>query len=79
MTMRAKFKVTHVEQRGTVQDVSMTAVTDAPYDKDGNSDDNSFAKWTPGGELKMCITNPALAGALKEGEKYDLDFTLAPK
>ena len=56
----------------------MSAVTDHPFDKDGNSDDNSFSQWTPFGELSMTITNPALSGALKVGEKYYLDFTLAP-
>jgi hypothetical protein len=77
-TMRAKFKVTKVELHSeSSQQVTMMAVTDKQFDKDGNSDDNSFARWTPCGELKMTITNPNLVGALKEGEKYYLDFTLA--
>jgi hypothetical protein len=55
----------------------MMAVSDKPFDADGNSEDNSFAKWTPSGELKMTITNPNLFGKLVEGQKYYLDFTLA--
>lgn len=78
MQMRAKFKVTKVETSGeSSQNVTMMAVTDSPFDKDGSSDDNSFSKWTPSGELRMCINNPALVGALKEGAKFYIDFTEA--
>lgn len=55
----------------------MMAVTEKPFDGDGNSDDNSFARWTPSGELKMTITNPRLVGVLREGEKYYLNFVKA--
>lgn len=74
--MRAKFKVTSVETIGdSLQNVEMFPVTEKPYDPDGNSEDNSFSKWTPSGILKMSITNPALVGKLKEGQKFYLDFT----
>jgi len=80
-TMIAKFKVVKVETFDAVnpnhQQVTMMAVTDKPFDPDGNSDDNSFSRWTPSGELKMTITNPALVNALKEGEKYYLTFNKA--
>lgn len=76
--MRAKFKVTKVETTGDeFQQVTMMAVSDQPFDRDGHSDDNSFARWTPSGELKMSITNPKLLGVLKEGQKFYLDFTEA--
>jgi hypothetical protein len=76
VTTRAKFKVTKVED-GTIQQVTMMAVTDAPFDPDGVSEDNSFARWTPSGELRIAITNPNLVGAFKEGDKFYLDFTKA--
>jgi len=78
-TMIAKFRVTKVESEpGTsTQQVTMMAVTDKPFDVEGNSEDNSFARWTPRGELKMSITNPALVGALQEGKKFYLNFTEA--
>lgn len=78
-TMVAKFQVTAVEtwDGNAGQNVTMMAVTEKPFDKDGNSDDNSFARWTPSGELKMSITNPNLVGALKQGQKYYLNFTEA--
>ena len=76
--MRAKFLVTKVEQvNPTTQRVAMMAVSDAPFSAEGASDDNSFARWTPSGELTMTITNPNLVGALPEGKKFYLDFTEA--
>ena len=43
--MIAKFKVTKVETFGKqLQQVTMIPVTDKPYDTDGQSDDNSFAR-----------------------------------
>lgn len=82
-TMRAKFRVTKVEGFGgtttppTSEGITMMAVSEKPFDADGNSEDNSFAKWTPSGELKLTIQNPALFGKIKEGQKYYLDFSEA--
>jgi len=82
-TMRAKFFVTKVEGSEatttppTSEGITMIAVTEKPFDAGGNSEDNSFATWTPSGELKMTITNPNLLGVIKEGQKYYLDFTEA--
>jgi hypothetical protein len=76
--MRAKFQVTNVVKHNeTSQDVSFRAVTSKPFDADGKSDDNDFARWSPSGELKIGISNPALIDKLVVGEKYYLDFTLA--
>lgn len=77
-TMRAKFRGTKVENLGGgSQEVTMVAVTEKPFDKDGNSEDNTFARWPPSGDLRMSISNPSLMGALKEGQKFYLDFTEA--
>lgn len=79
-TMRAKFRVTSVESvNDSYQNVEMFPVTEKPYDKDGNSEDNSFSKWTPSGILKMSITNPALVGKIREGQRFYLDFTEVPE
>ncbi len=76
--MRAKFKVSNIEKQGETSIVlSMSAVTEAPYDAEGNSEDNSFARYTPNGDLKMTINNPALLDKFQVGEKYYLDFTKA--
>ena len=77
-TMVAKFRVVSVTtpHAGT-EHLCFSAVTEAPFDKEGFSDDNSFAKWSPTGELEMTVTNPALFGKIKQGEKYYLHFTKA--
>jgi len=76
--MRAKFELRSVESPYPGQEVlTFSAVTEKPFDQDGNSDDNTFSRWTPTGELKMTVTNPALHGKFAAGEKYYLDFTKA--
>ena len=83
-TMIAKFKVVEVVHHPLTEttspafdEIKMMAVTDAPFNAEGDSDDNTFARWTPSGEIKMTITNPSLIGQLHEGEKYYLNFTKA--
>jgi hypothetical protein len=75
--MRAKMQVNAVEQKETVLTLSLSAVTDKPFDAEGNSEDNSFSKWTPTATLVMTITNPNLFGKFKQGQKFYLDFTEA--
>lgn len=47
------------------------------YPEDGHDEDNSFAKFSPHGELTLTVANPALFGKFTVGEKYYLDFTKA--
>ena len=62
---------------GTEQ-VNMTAVCGAdPFGPNGESDDNTFARYTPCGHLSLSINNPDLHGKFKAGQKFYLDFTLA--
>ena len=75
--MVAKFKVTKVESHSGNKTIKMMAISEKPFDADGNSDDNSFARWTPSGELTMTIQNPALFGAFQEGKKFYLNFSEA--
>ena len=78
--MRAKFKVMSVEViNATSQKVTMMAVTEAPFDEEGKSDDNSFARWTPTGTITMMISNPDLMGKIKVGQKFYTDFNEAPE
>lgn len=49
-----------------------------PFGPNGESEDNSFARWTPSGELKLDVTNPDLLGRFKPGQKFYVDFTEAP-
>lgn len=79
-TMRAKFQIQEVKAWGepvTGEQLTLIAVTSKPFDPDGNSEDNSFSRWTPSGKLEMSITNPNLLGIFKQGQKFYLDFTEA--
>ncbi len=73
--MRAKMKVTAVVPGTASVNITMQAVSDKPFDADGASEDNSWARWTPSASLSMTIANPDLLDAFKEGQTFFLDFT----
>jgi hypothetical protein len=86
MNMRAKFLITKVTQHrkdgladGEVvgESLEMIAVCSKPFDKDGLSEDNTFARYTPQAALSMQILNPALLNQYKVGDKYYSDFSKA--
>ena len=74
--VRAKFRCTKIVKTayfGAPQDsdeVVLSAVSDAA--------NQGWCKYTPSGELRMCINNPAALDQFKIGEYYFLDFTVAP-
>lgn len=78
-TMRAKMQVSSVTKHvGGAEQVKFNCVTgDKPFGPEGESEDNTFARYSPSGELSITISNPALAGKLVPGEKYYVDFTPA--
>jgi hypothetical protein len=47
----------------------------APFGTNGESEDNTFARYTPSASLEMIITNPSLVGKIKAGQKFYVDFT----
>jgi len=74
--MIAKFELVSVKpQSASAEELVFRAVTNKPFDADGASDDNTFARWTPSGELKMNVQNPQLVGQFKVGQKFYLNFT----
>lgn len=83
--MRAKMKVEQVESHMPedptctgYESIKFSAVCKSEgYPADGSDENNTFAKWTPCAELKMCITNPALFGKIKVGDQFYLDFVKA--
>ena len=80
MSMRAKMRLNKVVNSGGTavgasDRLTFNAVTTKPFDADGASEDNTFARYTPEAELTMVITNPNLVGQFKEGNTYYLDFT----
>ncbi len=84
--MRAKFRVHTVDQTylGKEGDpyrsivVRASAVCkDGGYPADGYDEDNSFARWSPSGELSLTIANPNLFDKVAQGDVMYLDFTRA--
>jgi hypothetical protein len=84
--MRAKFRVQNVsvykDDNGIVQGetLQMHAVArEGGYPEDGSDEDNSYARWSPSGDFRIHIANPALFGKFVVGDKYYMDFTKADK
>ena len=79
--MRAKMAVQSVSKQGDAQEsLSMGAVTGkGPFGAKGESEDNTYARYTPSGSISLSITNPALIGRFKVGQKFYVDFTEAPE
>lgn len=48
-----------------------------PFGPNGESEDNTYARYSPSGVLRLEVTNPNLWGKLKSGDKYYVDFTKA--
>ena len=74
--MRAKMKVNTVKRTEYGEELFMNPVCkNGGYPEDGLDEDNTYAKFTPSGELKLMIANPALFGEFNPGEIYYVDFT----
>lgn len=76
--MRAKLQLNRIEQFQTSERFHFNAVCAKSYPADGSDEDNTYAKFSPQAEFSISITNPALLGQFKVGEKYYVDFTEAP-
>lgn len=76
--MRAKMQISQINKYLTAEQLQFHGVAAKSYPADGSDEDNTFAKWSPSVELKITITNPALIGQFKVGEKFYVDFTPAP-
>jgi hypothetical protein len=76
--MRAKMQVKSVESTEYGETLRMNPVCgNNPFPADGVDEDNTYSKFTPSGSLELFVSNPALAGRIKPGQKLYLDFTLA--
>ncbi|MBR1198805.1 hypothetical protein JQ574_22675 [Bradyrhizobium sp. AUGA SZCCT0158] len=77
ITMRAKMQVSKVERFNGSDRITCNAVAAKSYPEDGSDEDNTYAKFSPSGELSLTIANPALLGVIEAGQKFYLDFTPA--
>jgi len=85
--MRAKVVVARVESFGTINSdkelekgcerVFFTGVTHKPFDKDGFSEDNTFAKYSPQVDLSITIQNPELFDKHFPQQSFYIDFSPA--
>ena len=78
-SMRAKFRITGVVKGGeNYETVKFMPVSgDKPYGPQGESEDNTYARYTPSGSCELAITNPDLVGRFEPGETFYVDFTPA--
>lgn len=83
MAVRAKMRVTGrhettgITKGGNVEQVTVT-LQPVYADQDGDDKANAeWSKWTPSGELRLCITNQAAYEQLNLGKAYFVDLTPA--
>ncbi len=72
--MRAKVNLNHIQHGHGCETLTFNPVC-KDFDKDGLSEDNTFAKYSPSGQFILTVANPALLGKFKVGETYYVDFT----
>lgn len=77
MSVRAKFRVTSVEDFGQSKLVKMNAVYETDEQKGADPENVRFAKATPNGEFKMTVDNPGAYEQFAPGQQWYLDMTLA--
>jgi hypothetical protein len=76
--MRAKMKVGSVKLTEYGEVLEMAPVCgDKPFGVKGESEDNTFARFSPAGSLSLTVNNPDLAGQFKPGQIFYVDFTEA--
>ena len=80
--MRAKVQVNAVKRVvGADGNIMWEELTANPvcgsFGANGESEDNTYARYTPSGSLSLTVNNPDLFGKFKPGQKFYLDFTLA--
>jgi len=82
--MRAKMQIGQVKRivgvNGDTTSEELAAYPvcgNVPFGPNGESEDNTFARYTPSGSLTLTVNNPDLCGKFRPGQKFYVDFTLA--
>lgn len=76
MKIRAKMRVNSVLSTDYSDEVKLAAVCGGSQAQ--MAEDNSYARATPSGELRLVIDNPALKGAMKPGSTWYIDMEPVP-
>lgn len=71
MTVRAKFQCNSIQKS---QDKS-TAVVHLIAVTTGSTENETWSKYTPSGQLQMVISNPAAAEQFEQGKEYYIDIS----
>ena len=71
MAVRAKFQCTHVGRSMYGHEIRLTPVTS------GSAENESFFKYTPGGEIHLTVLNDAAVAQFEVGSEYYVYFRLA--
>lgn len=78
--MRAKFRINYIERKYEGYEILyMCPVAASKYPADGSDENNTYAKFSPSGQMTLTIANPDLIGKFNENEEYYLDFTKVNK
>jgi len=75
-TVRAKFRCVSITDFGMSTEVALSAVCN---DQDPDSENSSFNRYTPSGEMKIMVDNPEAAVRFMVDKEYYVDFSEAPK
>jgi hypothetical protein len=76
--MRAKVRISHINrqyvQTNGQETLYFHPVSASKYPADGSHENNTYAKFSPGGHFQLTVANPALLGKFSVGEEYYVDF-----
>lgn len=78
MNMRAKMMIHDVKLTQYGEELHAKPVTgNEAFGPNGESENNTYARFSPSGDLTLMITNPDLYGQYKPGQQLYVDFTPA--
>lgn len=76
--VRCKMKVTEVIGRSSQWGTTTQETSEVTLTPVAGEENKTWAKYTPGGSVKLSINNPEAFAAFKIGETFFVDFTPAP-
>jgi len=71
---RAKINVNRVIRYVGSDQIIASPVTNTKLGPAGENEDNTFARYTPAGEITLTISNPDLVGVIQPGDQFYVDF-----
>ena len=77
--MRAKVQVSEIAhfQHSAQRFVALPVTGNEKFGPNGESENNTYSRYSPSGRFELTISNPELFGKLKPGQYMYVDFILA--